>query len=299
MTALTAASPNLAYDLGRQLLDLSDDEAAVFLGALSDAERRAVYRVLADPDFQLTTQLESMSGAEMMRRAGKEPDPWQNELLTTEPDRALVNCSRQAGKSECAAAMGLRQSLHKPRSTTLIVSPSQRQSAETLSKVTALMGGLNLPAAITDAESILSLRLSNRSRILALPGKEATVRAFTADLIILDEAARIANSLFEAVTPMLAVSHGRVIAMSTTNGKRGWWYELWVNGGPRWHRSMVTAYDVPRISAEFLAEEKARMPDSRFRAEYCCEFTDADDSVFTTEEVMAALDDELEPMVFG
>lgn len=44
-----------------------------------------------------------------------------------------------------------------------------------------------------------------------------------AALIVLDEAARVPDDLYSAVTPTLATSGGRIIAMSTLFGRRGWW----------------------------------------------------------------------------
>lgn len=38
----------------------------------------------------------------IMRLAGKEPDPWQAELLASDAARMLLLASRQAGKSEVA-----------------------------------------------------------------------------------------------------------------------------------------------------------------------------------------------------
>lgn len=54
------------------------------------------------------------------------------------------------------------------------------------------------------------LRLESRSRILSLPTSESGIRGFTPNLIVVDEAARVDDSLYEAVSPMLAVSGGRL-----------------------------------------------------------------------------------------
>jgi phage FluMu gp28-like protein len=60
----------------------------------------------------------------------------------------------------------------------------------------------------------------------------------------------------------------------------------------------VTVEDSRRVSAEFLAEEKAAMPESWFRQEYYCEFRDAIDAVFTHEVIQAAASSEV-PALFG
>ena len=40
----------------------------------------------------------------LMRAVGMLPDPWQEDLLRARPQRALLLCCRQAGKSMTAAA---------------------------------------------------------------------------------------------------------------------------------------------------------------------------------------------------
>ena len=49
------------------------------------------------------------------------------------------------------------------------------------------------------------------------------------------------DALYYAVRPMLAVSAGRMVALSTPFGKRGWFYEAWANGGPAWERIHLPA----------------------------------------------------------
>lgn len=78
-------------------------------------------------------------------------------------------------------------------------------------------------------------------------------------LLLADEASRIPDALYHAVTPMLAVSGGRLIALSTPYGQRGWWHEAWT-AGEGWERIKITARDCPRIPAVWLEEERRSMP---------------------------------------
>jgi Terminase RNaseH-like domain/Terminase large subunit, T4likevirus-type, N-terminal len=204
--------------------------------------------------------------------AGMVPDPWQKQLLESTASRLLLLCSRQAGKSTVAAALALRTALLEPKAPVLLLSPSQRQSAELFRKVFDLFNHLGRPMEVK-AESALRLELANGSRIISLPGDEETIRGFSSvALLIIDEAARVADSLYYSVCPMLAVSQGRLLALSTPFGKRGWFYREW-HGGGSWERIRITADQVPRIPQEFLERERISMSESWYRQEYCCDLT--------------------------
>ncbi|MDQ5829410.1 MAG: hypothetical protein M3324_05970, partial [Actinomycetota bacterium] len=110
------------------------------------------------------------------------------------------------------------------------------------------------------------LELENGSRIVTLPGSEKTIRGFSGtSLLILDEAARVEDELYFAIRPMLAVSGGAMMMLSTPYGKRGVFYEEW-SSGEGWERYEVPAGRCPRISREFLEEEeRACLPPFIFR----------------------------------
>jgi hypothetical protein len=134
-------------------------------------------------------------------------------------------------------------------------------------------------------------------RDVALPGKEATIRGFSGtDLLIEDEASRVSDDLYAAIRPMLAVSGGRLVLLSTPWGRRGHFYEAWENGGDSWERYRVPATECPRISPEWLEEERRSLPDFIFQQEYLCEFLDTKDQYFATDLVAAALTESITPL---
>jgi hypothetical protein len=150
-----------------------------------------------------------------------------------------------------------------------------------------------LPA---EQQSALQLRLSNGSRIVALPGKEGTIRGYSGvRLLILDEAARVPDELVEAVRPMLAVSSGTMVMLSTPYGTRGAFYEAW-KSRERWERFEVPATQVPRIPQDFLDEERRTMGAWVFRQEYMCEFMADAGAVFDLDDVMRAIDARIKPL---
>ena len=224
-------------------------------------------------------------------------DPWQRGVLSSTGKRDLLNCSRQAGKSTTAAVLGLHSALYRPGSLTLLVSPSLRQSSELFRKVLELRETLPTKPDLLE-DNKLSMSVRGGGRVVSLPGSEATIRGFSgATLIVEDEAARVDDSLYMAIRPMLAVNNGRLILMSTPFGKRGHFWREWSEGA-KWQRVEVPATEVPRISEEFLEEERASMGDWWFSQEYMCEFRESTDSVFSHDAVMNALTDEIKPL-FG
>ena len=225
------------------------------------------------------------------------PDPWQERLLRSEAARVLLNCARQSGKSTMAGVLGLHKALIAPGSLILILAPAERQAKELFTKVAAAYRVLGHVIA-ADSYRKLGMELSNGSRIEALPGTEKTIRGFSGvDLLLVDEASRVADELYYAVRPMLAVSGGRLLMMSTPYGRRGVFYEEWTGDGA-WERYEVPASQCPRISGEFLEEERHALPRRVFRQEYECSFEETDDQVFSHADVQAAISEEVTPL-FG
>ncbi|MEJ7873014.1 MAG: terminase family protein [Rubrobacteraceae bacterium] len=229
---------------------------------------------------------------------GLDPDPWQKRLLRSTSPRVLLNCSRQSGKSTMSGVIALHRALYFPGSLVLCLAPSERQSKELFAKVSDSYRRLRgTPAPASDRK--LGMHLPNGSRIEALPGSEKTVRGFSGtSLLIVDEAARVDDELYYAVRPMLAVSGGALMMLTTPYGKRGAFFEEWT-GRRGWDRYEVTAAECPRISEEFLEEERAALPTYIYRQEYECSFEDTEDQIFTHDMVQAAVTPDVKPLFGG
>lgn len=229
------------------------------------------------------------------RKVGIEPDPWQAQMLRSHGDRILC-CSRQSGKSTVSAIAAMHEAVYNPGSLTLLLAPVGRQSQELLGKVRDVYGEMeeDLEA---ETENRVTLQLENSSRIVVIPDKEGNVRGFSGvNLVVIDEAAWVRDSTYQAVRPMLAVSQGRLLLLSTPNGKRGFFHYEWTEGGSDWHRSMVTAEQCPRISPTWLADERQKIPAAIFAQEYQCSFNEAEDAVFSHDDIRAALTPTLAPL---
>jgi hypothetical protein len=237
----------------------------------------------------------ALDRAAFARALGLEPDPWQEKLLQSSSDRVLLNCCRQSGKSTMTGIIALHRALYHPGSLILCLAPALRQSQELFTKILRFYRDLRRPVA-PEVEQKLSLELENRSRIVALPGSEKTIRGFSGvSLLILDEAARVKDEDYYGVKPMLAVSGGSLMMLTTPYGKRGVFYEEWTSGAG-WERYEVKAEEVPRITPEFLEEERAALPSWVFRQEYECSFEETEDQVFTTDMIDRAVTSEVKPL---
>jgi hypothetical protein len=225
-----------------------------------------------------------------------ELDSWQAALIDEPPKRVLMLCGRQCGKSTTASLVALNTAVYRAPSLVILVSPSQRQSVELYRTLHGLWQ--RLPGAPeAEFETLTRLELSNGSRILSLPGSERTVRGYAAaDLVIVDEAARVDDELISAVRPMLAVSNGSLFALTTPAGRRGWFYEQWMRG-PGWHRVTVKSTDCPRIDPEFLDQEREALGPMLFAQEYECQFFDTEGSTFMAELLDAAFVSTFEPFL--
>jgi hypothetical protein len=229
------------------------------------------------------------------QRAGLEPDPWQRDLLESSSDRVLLNCCRQSGKSTMTGIVALHRALYHPGSLVLCLAPALRQSQELFGKIAGFYRDLGRPVA-PQGERKQSLELENGSRIITLPGSEKTIRGFSgAALLLVDEASRVDDGLYYAVRPMLAVSGGSLMMLSTPFGKRGAFFEEWTNG-IGWERYRVPAGECPRISETFLEEERRSLPRRVYRQEYECSFEEIDDQVFSFEDVAAAISKDVTPL---
>ena len=215
-------------------------------------------------------------------------DPTQQELLATASRRVIVCCTRQWGKSTAGAIKALHHALSNPGSLTLIASKTGRQAGELLEKVIDFAKTLAIPIRRAPRHPD-SLLLPNRSRIIALPGKPGSLRGFSAvSLLIVDEAAYVENALYHSLRPMLATTNGSIWLLSTPRGSVGFFYDEWSSVSDLWAKFTVTADHCPRISDEFLEEERKSNGPALCNREYFCSFGHTGESYFNLDDLDAA-----------
>jgi hypothetical protein len=224
------------------------------------------------------------------------PDAWQRRVLRSRSELLLLNAHRQAGKSLGVSGLAIKTALYDEGSLTLLVSASLRQSKELFKKVGVAYKRLGAPIPkVEDSADMLSL--ANGSRIVCLPDSPETIVGYSApQLIVIDEAARTSDQTFLSVMPMLAISRGRLVAMSTPMGLRGWWSDAWHDGGSAWERIKFTAPENNRIDPAWLAEQRKILGESWYAQDFLCEFRESVDQIFSTDVVLGAFTSEEQPL---
>lgn len=218
---------------------------------------------------------------------GIEPDPWQIEVLASDHPRKILCCGRQTGKSTVGAVLAVHKALTEPGSTVLVVAPGERQAKLLFSKARRLyeQAGHPLPA---HSERRTGLELSNGSIIEALPAVERTTRGYSVDLLVVDEAAAVPDMDYHGILPALIATQGEQLLLSTPRGKRGFFWELW-HSDDDWQRMMVRSNEVERIRPEDLEVFRQTMPEQYFEQEFYCEWLDTEGSLFSYDDIEAAL----------
>ena len=112
-----------------------------------------------------------------------------------------------------------------------------------------------------------------------------SIRGFSnVSLLIIDEAAQVLDESYNTARPMVAVSDGRIILLSTPHGRRGFFWDTWANKAD-WLKIEINADQCPRFTKDFLREEKETFPDWFFQQEYYNFFAEATSSVFKQEDI--------------
>lgn len=228
------------------------------------------------------------------------PLPYQEKLLRDESKRIAVRMSRQAGKTTTIAVKAIWFACTYPRTLTLIVSPSMRQSMIMMDRVHSFL--MSLPAKLKRA-LIMKLQRTvvwfrNGSQIVALPCSVHLLRGYTAHLVLVDEGAFIRDDetlYYNVLYPMLATTNGALIVSSTPWGKDSVFYRM--NNDPAFSKHIVTWKDVVDaglVKQEFIEEMRRVLPAERFQREFEAQFVEDADSYFPQDLISRCIDSELE-----
>jgi len=236
---------------------------------------------------------------------GQKPTDYQKSFLDGRgpgpQDRRIFIAGRQVGKSLAASWYAIWYAVTHSNSNVLILARAQRQALELFN---TLKGELRNPGEGRSGidwgiprETRSEAEFANGSRILCLPvgNSGANIRGYSADLLMVDEAAFVADEIFqEVLSPMLAVGDNTFVMTSTPLGKQGYFYERYREAKESVEKGEEPDYNVthaqteenPYVDDSFIEEQRQALSPMQFQQEILGEFVEAADAYFTTEEVL-------------
>jgi phage FluMu gp28-like protein len=225
---------------------------------------------------------------------------WQRRFIDDSSRFRILLKPRGAGATFTIALEALTNALLKPKTTTILLSYSLRQSLEIFRHVKELLEKISsntvklnsLPYRLQHTTGQRSTMLGNGSRIISLPNNPETLRGYRADNLYVDEAALFRDDfrIRTAVMFTTVARQGRVVLASTPKGKRGWFYTAWA-GEQGWSKHLVTLGECPHISKEDVEGLRRVMSDLEWRQEMECEFLDEANAFIPYEKILECVQD--------
>jgi phage FluMu gp28-like protein len=206
--------------------------------------------------------------------------------------------ARQTGKDYTCAAEAVLDCVQNPKTHWLILACGERQARESLEKArdwsqtvlgrarllpsfggTALSNSSSTPLKIT-RQSKTEIRFSNGSRITALPAKPATVRGYSANLILTefafhDDPEAIWKAIFPSISNPLRGGPKKLRIISTPNGQGNYFHELWTNS-KIFSRHKITIHQAvaQKLPTDIAALKAGLLDPEAWAQEYECQFAD-------------------------
>ena len=217
-------------------------------------------------------------------------DKWQNDVLDTKGN-ICIRTGRQVGKSTVVSIKAADYAAKNPNKNILVIASVERQAQLLFEKIMDRLFR-KYPKMIKkgkDRPTKSKVYLTNGAKIYCLPTGLSGhgIRGYTVDLLIADEAAFIPEEVWTAVTPMLAVTKGNIILLSTPYGKGGYFYRCFQD--PRYTSFHVSSEDCPRKDDLFLDSERKRMTKLQYAQEYLGEFIDELRQFFPTDLIKSCM----------
>lgn len=221
---------------------------------------------------------------------------WQVAGMQSSARQTILISPRQCGKSRSLALLAVWTAFRQPGALVMIVSASETAATRLLYTVREICQHPLLAGSTVD-ETMTRLVLSNGSRVLSVPASEKSIRGWSVDLLVVDEAAFITEDiLFGAAFPTTAARpNARIILASSPWGDQGPFYALAQQGldpdNPHVDTHRWKLNDAHWISEAVIEAARATLSPLRFRAEYEGEFVTSGDAYFDRDDLLACVVD--------
>ncbi len=209
---------------------------------------------------------------------------WISKIENPDIKYATLIVGRQVGKSLIGTNLLLKWALENNNNVLMYAAPLYSQARKVFDDVYNVIAGI--PLLVSSNKSNYEIVLINGSKLLFRSTENAdSLRGYTNDFLILDEAAFVKDTVWEEVLkPTILVKGKKVLFLSTPKNKGNYLHKLYLYGldpdKPEYVSMNGSSYDNPFINPEDLDEAKKTMPEDIFQAEVMGQFTDSGGSVF-------------------
>lgn len=229
---------------------------------------------------------------------GWQPHPTQREWILDSHQIKVAACGRRWGKTEAAAIDIATSAIADSGSMQIIVAPTYDQSrliSNTIERILLSSPITRKFSAITKTP-YTEIRVM-KSRIMARTANDdgRNLRGFSADRVVVDEAAYVRDKVVEEViSPMLADRNGKLVMISTPFGKNHF-YRSFIRGlnnaDGKCKSFSFPSNANPHISNDYVEYQRSILTPRQFRVEYEAQFADDEASVFPWEHIQAAIEE--------
>lgn len=208
-------------------------------------------------------------------------------IENTDAKYFTLTTGRQWGKSWLGENLILKWSLENQSNTLMWVSPVYSQAKKVFNELIYAVGDSSIVKTIN--RSNLEISFVNGSKIIFRSGERPdTLRGYTLDYLVVDEAAFIKDEVWNTVLKQTVLVKGKKCLFISTPKGKNWFYTLSLRGKDPEQNNYVslkgTSYDTPYISKEEVEEARKSLPEDIFRQEMLGEFIDSGGEVFTNIE---------------
>ena len=257
-------------------------------------EDSGVGKPASSEGFKTTADTESESGLRL--------DDWQREILDCREKYILLCKGRQIGGTTIMARKCADRMISQRGCQIVVISLTEDQAQLVITMVLTYLEINHKPWIRKPYSRNItkgSIRLNNGSSIISRPVGTTgdSVRGFTGHVLYLNESSRMSEFVFEAAKPILLTTDGEIWMDSTPFGKKGYFYNSFINKHKRWKVFYVSSEECienraisatwtkeQRKSAlEFLEQEKKDMTKLQYGQEYLGKFMEDLNQLFSDE----------------
>lgn len=205
----------------------------------------------------------------------------------------IVNKSRQLGLSTLSAAYAAWLLIFHRNKEVIVMATKLKTAMNFVKKVKFCVQNLPkwlvLPKIVEDNKQSLVFGFPSHSRIEAIATSVDAGRSEALSLLIVDEAAHVADfeELWKGLYPTLSTG-GRALVISTPKGVGNWFHKLWVDaqdGSNEFHPIELPWQVHPERDEEWFREQTANMSQKAIAQELLCDFLSSGDTYLDASDI--------------